>query len=372
MQLRVLYWPPENGSNVPKRILISGGAGFVGRHLLCKLLRERPAPEVIIIDDLSTGASPEAWELWNARPCGASDLYVIAELSDTPFTFIRANFAAVLGAELGVSPSLGLPELPVFDEVYHLASIVGGRAVIEGKPLLVGMDLAIDSLFFLWAATVGKTRRILYASSSAAYPITMQQTDGFSYLTEQMIDFDKGFLAPDMTYGWSKLTGEYLARMAVSKHGLTVGIVRPFSGYGEDQDPAYPVPAIALRAAARQNPVRIWGSGLQGRDFVHIDDCIDGVIAACRHLGDASAVNLGSGALTSFLDLARLMVRLEGYNAEVTGMDDRPIGVANRVSGGRLAQDLLGWAPKISLEDGMRRVICHAHRRLESGYQPES
>jgi UDP-glucose 4-epimerase len=360
---------------MPKKILISGGAGFVGRNLCRTLLRENPAPEITLIDDLSTGRSPDNWELSPAQfhsDLGWARLYTLPEAPHTPFAFAHANFAAVLAGELGIAARTSVPELPVFDEVYHLASIVGGRQMIEGQPLLVGIDLAIDSLFFLWAAVSKKAGRILYASSSAAYPITRQQDEGFSFLTEEMIDFAQGVLAPDLTYGWSKLTGEYLAQLAVQKNRLRIGIVRPFSGYGEDQDPTYPVPAIALRVAARQNPVRVWGSGLQGRDFVHIDDCIEGLILACRKIDDAGAVNLGSGVLTSFRDLARLMVRLAGYEADVQGKDNRPVGVANRVSGGQRAESLLGWSPKISLEDGMRRVIRHAEWRLQHGYVPEA
>jgi UDP-glucose 4-epimerase len=360
---------------MPKKILISGGAGFVGRNLCRALLREEPAPEITIIDDLSTGRSPETWELWPAQfhsDIGWARRYTLPDAPPAPFTFVHANFAAVLAGELGIASKTAIPELPVFDEVYHLASIVGGRQMIEGQPLLVGVDLAIDSLFFLWAAVSKKTGRILYASSSAAYPVTRQKDEGFSFLTEDMIDFAAGVLAPDLTYGWSKLTGEYLAQLAVQKNGLRIGIVRPFSGYGEDQDPTYPVPAIALRVAARQNPVRVWGSGLQGRDFVHIDDCIEGLILTCRNIDNAAAVNLGSGVLTSFRDLARLMACLAGYEAEVQGKDNRPVGVANRVSGGQRAESLLGWRPKISLQDGMRRVVRHAQWRIEHGYAPEA
>ncbi len=359
----------------PKRVLISGGAGFVGRNLLAALLREEPCPEVTVIDDLSIGLPPEEWELHPAQLCadlGWGGRYAIPDLGGRGFLFIRANFAAVVGAELGLFPSTGVPELPAFDEVYHLASIVGGRKMIDGQPLRVGIDLAIDSLFFLWAASLGKAGRILYASSSAAYPVSRQRDEQFDFLSEDMIDLEGGALAPDMTYGWSKLTGEYLARIAVRKHGLQVGVVRPFSGYGEDQDLTYPVPSIALRVAARQDPVQVWGSGRQGRDFVHIDDCVRGLLLACRHIDDATAVNLGSGVLTSFLDLARLMVKIEGYAAEVTGLDDRPVGVANRVCVPSFAEKRLGWKATIPLEEGMRRVVEHAHRRYVRGCRPES
>ncbi len=355
-------------------ILISGGAGFVGRNLLYALLKSDPAATIWLIDDLSMGKPPEQWEIHPGilrRDLGWGREYCLPEISDQSYTFVRANFAAVIGSELGMFPKLDLPELPVFDEVYHLASIVGGRRTIEEKPLLVGVDLAIDSLFFLWAASTGKAKRILYASSSAAYPIQHQTFTRCSYLSEDLIDFDRGLLAPDLTYGWSKLTGEYLSQIAVKKHGMKVGIVRPFSGYGEDQDPTYPVPAIALRVAARNNPVCVWGSGLQGRDFVHIDDCVDGLIQTCRKVEDGSAVNLGSGVLTSFVDLAYLMMKLEGYEAPVTGTDNRPVGVANRVCTTQRAQALLGWSPRIGLEQGMTRVVQHARWRLRNGYRPE-
>jgi UDP-glucose 4-epimerase len=358
-----------------KSILVSGGAGFVGRHLVVALLRLEPCADVWIIDDMSTGKPPEDWELYKAVERKRLDWgaeYVLPEDGGGTFTLIRSNFAAVVGAEIGRFPAVGLPPLPKFDEVYHLASIVGGRKMIEGQPLLVGMDLAIDSLFFLWAAMTGKASRILYASSSAAYPISDQTQDRFSYLSEEAIDFVRGVLAPDLTYGWSKLTGEYLAQIAVEKYGLSVGVIRPFSGYGEDQDLCYPVPAIALRVAAREAPIRVWGSGLQGRDFVHIDDCIQGAIMVCRQVHDGSAVNLGSGVLTSFRDLARLLVRLEGYEADVVGTDNRPVGVAQRVCTIAKAKRTLGWAPQVSLEEGMRKVLAQAHKRLAKGRRPEA
>jgi len=80
-----------------------------------------------------------------------------------------------------------------------------------------------------------------------------------------MIDFTSGELGqPDMTYGWSKLTGEYLSCLAAKQYGVHIACVRPFSGYGEDQDLSYPVPAIAYRVARGDDPVAVWGTGEQG------------------------------------------------------------------------------------------------------------
>ena len=356
-----------------KRILVTGGAGFVGRHLL-KFLLDEDHHELWVIDDFSTGKDPGEWELDDFELVEHTSAFSTWRRGAEPakqLRLIRANLLAVLASELGLMRVVGdFPALPHFDEVYHLASIVGGRKVIEGNPLLVGTDLAIDSLFFLWAATTGKCARILYASSSAAYPVNLQSADDAICLTEDMIDFEHGVLAPDLTYGWSKLTGEYLARLAVARHGLKVAVVRPFSGYGEDQDPAYPVPSIALRVAARQSPVHVWGSGNQGRDFVHISDCVTGLVGACRGIEDGSAVNLSTGVLTSFRQLAALMISLEGYDAPVAGTDNRPVGVARRYGGTEHCAKVLGWKPVVTMEAGMRRVIRHAHTRLDRGYRP--
>ncbi len=110
-------------------------------------------------------------------------------------------------------------------------------------------------------------------SSSAAYPVNLQTSQGAVALKESDIDFEKNLGTPDMTYGWSKLTGEFLARIAARHYGVKVVCIRPFSGYGEDQDLTYPVPAIAARAARKEDPFEVWGTGKQGRDL--FSSCID-------------------------------------------------------------------------------------------------
>jgi UDP-glucose 4-epimerase len=354
-----------------EQVLVTGGAGFVGRNLVARLTRDLPEATIWVIDDVSTGLEPSSWPeidlvAGDEAAAGPVAAFRAAE-TGAKIRFVHGDALAVFLGEMG-KVERRLPEpLPPFDRAYHLASVVGGRTVIEGDPLAVGIDLAIDSAFFLWAAKVNRPDRILYASSSSAYPVGLQDEDGAVALAEPMIDFDRGLLRPDLTYGWSKLTGEYLATLACSGYGLRVAVVRPFSGYGEHQEPVYPVPAIALRAAARADPLVVWGTGEQARDFVHIEDCVEAMERALARIEDGSAVNIGSGRPTTFLELARLMADIEGYGPQVRGLEDRPVGVHRRYADPALMRAVLDFAPRISIEDGMARVLAVARRRLADG-----
>ncbi len=194
-----------------------------------------------------------------------------------------------------------------------------------------------------------------YPSSSAAYPVDLQTESDAIALSESDIDF-KRMGQPDMTYGWSKLTGEYLASIAAEYYGISITCIRPFSGYGEDQDLSYPVPAIARRAALKENPFEVWGSGKQGRDFVHIDDVMDCTLLAMDHITDGSAINIGSVKLTSFLDLISVFTSFAGYSPDIKALLDKPVGVHSRYGNMDYVSEKLGWKPKISVEEGMRRV----------------
>jgi UDP-glucose 4-epimerase len=229
--------------------------------------------------------------------------------------------------------------------------------------MAVALDLSIDAEFFYWVCQ-HKPGRVLYPSSSAAYPISLQSPTGAIALSEPDIDFKKNLGVPDMTYGWSKLTGEFLARIAAKHYGISVVCIRPFSGYGEDQDLSYPVPAIAARAAKKENPFEVWGSGKQGRDFVHIDDVIDLIFILMDHVSDGSAYNIGSGKLTSFLELIGVFTKMAGYSPEIKPLLDKPVGVHSRYCDMTLVREKFGWMPRISLEEGMRRVYEAAQKKI--------
>lgn len=352
-----------------KHILVTGGAGFVGRNLVKQLVNKFPYHTVWVLDDLSTGIHPSKWPEFRVtagEKTGVIEPFFY-EKTGAKINFIECDVMPVFLGELGSTPQLLPFVLPSFNYIYHLASIVGGRAKIEGDPLTVGLDLAIDASFYLWAAKVNKPSRILYASSSAAYPVNLQGQDEGIALKENMIDFGQGFAAPDFTYGWSKLTGEYLGKIAFEKYGMNIAVIRPFSGYGEWQEPVYPVPAIAMRAAAMFDPLYVWGTGEQCRDFVHIDDCIQCMILAIENISDGTGVNIGSGIPTSFLELAALFADIVGYQPAISGRSGKPVGVAKRYCDPNFTKELLGFYPSISLREGMTRVVKVANKRVESG-----
>jgi len=339
---------------VKKIHLISGACGFVGRNMVRRLNRTT-GDLLFMVDDLSIGTHPSTWmEYSSSRKCG--DVEIIGE--EGRMYFWKGDFRDLL-FRLRKNPryiqeEYGL-EFDRFSDVFHFAAIVGGRAKIEGDPMAVALDLSIDAEFFYWICQ-HRPERVLYPSSSAAYPVNLQSPNGAIALSEADIDFEKNLGVPDMTYGWSKLTGEFLARIAAGHYGIPVVCIRPFSGYGEDQDLSYPVPAIAARAARREDPFEVWGTGKQGRDFVHIEDVLDLIFILMDHVSDGSAYNIGSGKLTSFLELIGLFTRFAGYSPEIRPLTDKPVGVHSRYCDMSLVESRFGWKPKISLEEGMKRV----------------
>ncbi len=343
--------------------LVSGGCGFVGRNMVKRLLNTT-SDTVFMVDDLSIGRHPEQWLEGEFVSKMNGDLEVIGK--EERLLFWKGDFRDLL-FYMRQNPKYIQEtynvEFDKFSDVFHFAAIVGGRLKIDGDPLMVALDLSIDAEFFYWL-TRHKPARVLYPSSSAAYPTSLQTTDGAIALSEGDIDFKKNLGTPDMTYGWTKLTGEFLALIAAKHYGISIVCIRPFSGYGEDQETDYPVPAIALRAAKKEDPFEVWGSGKQGRDFVHIDDIIDFIFILLDNVSDGSAYNIGSGKLTSFLELIEVFSKIADYKPTIKPLLDKPVGVHSRYCNMDLVEKKFGWKAQISLEEGMRRVYNKAKSRL--------
>lgn len=310
------------------KALVTGDRGFLGRHF-ARILKGR-GYEVTSLDVKAT----------TAQDC-------------------RAFFQGQLRAPAG--------NWTHYDLVVHCAAVVGGREMIENDPLATAESLSIDAEMFRWAAVM-KPGRVIYFSSSAAYPVAFQGEGLEPYaLKESDVWFDSDFpsgralLAPDEIYGWSKVTGELLAdRLRAA--GVPVTVVRPFSGYGSDQDPSYPFRAILDRVKAGQDPVEIW-CGDCVRDWVHVDDVVAGTLAVAEN-GTEDPVNLCTGRATSFSELVRLMIKHTvllrprtylGGLPSVNFRPDMPQGVAYRVGDPTRMRTI--YQPVVTLEDGIRRAL---------------
>jgi GDP-L-fucose synthase len=311
------------------KILITGGAGFVGRHFTEYFLKQ--GHEVHVVDSLVPGTGAKEVRDWYFDPTKY----------ERKFQFFKEDCRDFFKYPLE------------FDLVLHLAAIVGGRTVIEDYPISVADDLSIDSAFWQWAVRT-KPGKVITFSSSAAYPIALQQQGFHRLLKEEDIDFKKVIGIPDMSYGWSKLTTEYLGKLAFEKHGIKSVVYRPFSGYGNDQGGEYPFTAIMERVFHSEDNVEVWGTGNQMRDFIHIDDCVVGVIQTMDKVNDGSAINLSTGKYTSFKTLALLAATYLKKRIEVIPMSKMPEGVFAR-GGNTVKQRLLGFNYKVSLEEGIKK-----------------
>jgi nucleoside-diphosphate-sugar epimerase len=286
-----------------KRALVTGNLGFVGGEFVCELLERNYA-----VDGM---------DIKGQRDC-------------------RDFFAHQPDAH--------------YDLVIHCAAVVGGRTMIDGSPLhLAAEDLSIDAELFRWALRA-KPKRIVYFSSSAAYPPRHQRDRWRSPLEES--DYEPGEC--DQTYGWVKQTGEMMAALLNDLGDTAVHVFRPFSGYGNDQALDYPFPSFIRRAAQREQPFDIWGRGDSARDWVHIDDIVGAVMAAIDQ-DVRGPVNICTGRATTFDELADMVMRRAGYETCKRYIGDAPQGVYWRVGDPTLLETF--YKPRISLEEGIARAL---------------
>ena len=308
------------------RVLILGAAGFLGRHFMAHHVIA--GDDVVAVDDMSNPYS----HLPMFTDEGIEGAYAFFERDAGGFLMAAGEY----------------------DLAYHFASRVEGRVQIEGDPLANADSLRLDAAFFQWA--IEHTKVAVYPSSSAVYGVKFQTGYEHLRLRKSFLDVTADVIpAPDELYGWTKLTGEVLASTA-EQYGLNTLCIRPFSGYGEDQPPIYPVTAIAERVKRREDPLTIWGTGLQTRDFIHVDDVVRATVTRLEAgVRGYQVMNIGSGTGTAFLALARLMANIAGYKPVVTTDHEKPQGVMSRVADTDVMRRY--YTPMVSLEEGLTRVL---------------
>jgi nucleoside-diphosphate-sugar epimerase len=330
------------------RVLLTGGLGFIGRAFAKRLLDDGHV--VTIVDNMYSGQ--ELYD-WMFKP-NAYD----------PKTRSVPNLQLMIGDCRSFFASSGnIWSANRFDLIIHCAAIVGGRIKIEDDPLEVAIDLAIDAEFFRWVVDRKPYPKVVYFSSSAVYPLELQTREKHVLLSEPFVNFNTNrFSKPETSYGWVKLTGEYLAKIAHDKHHLEVAVYRPFGGYGCDQSLHYPFPSIIKRVVDGENPVMVWGSGDQERDWIHVDDIVEAVLTTYDKLS-GKVLNLGTGIPTSFFQLAENISYLAAVGDVYPSVRNDPLkpeGVFSRVADTFEMSKL--YIPKITLTEGIKRALDRAKK----------
>lgn len=309
------------------RVLVTGGAGFLGRHFVHHHLSE--GDQVVSVDDMSAQDPTEV----------PGDVMDVTEIWDV-IEWMRDNDEG-------------------FDLAYHFAAPVGGRMKIENDPLFNAHSLAIDSEFFRWAHK--HAEKVVYPSSSAVYGVALQCEEGIALHEGQFDPQEFVWQAPDEMYGFTKLTGEVLAWKA-AQYGLNTLCIRPFSGYGEGQSFDYPVPSIAARALRREDPLVIWGSGRQSRDFIHVDDLVKGTLARLQYpIRRYDSLNLGTGQPITFKTVAEICAQEVGYAPLIKTDESKPQGVTRRYA--NIERMSIYYQPEINLRRGLQRVLADVEQR---------
>lgn len=310
-----------------KKVLVTGGASFIGSHLVEALLKN--GANLRVIDNLSSG------KLHNIQK------YVDKKAVE----FLSLDLKRTEDADKAVKG---------IQVIFHLAADHGGRGYVDLHQAACASNLALDGIIFKAALDAG-VEKIVFASSGCVYPNYIQNDIAQElYLTEKMAGppYDA-----DNMYGWAKLMGEMTLQAYYKDHKMKAASCRYFTVYGERGHENHAVIAMIARAFVKQNPYVVWGNGEQIRNWTHVSDIVSGTILAGEKIDDGTAINLGTMERTRVIEAAKEVLKYTGHNALIELHPEMPTGPYNRVADNSLARKLLGWEPQVKFMDGLRKTI---------------
>src|SRR5208282_3207979 len=238
--------------------------------------------------------------------------------------------------------------------VFHLAADHGGRGYVDLHQAGPASNLFLDGVVF-WEAVKAGVEKVVYASSGCVYPNYMQ-TDSQKeiYLSEDDV---KPPHDADNMYGWAKLMAELTLQAYHREYGLGASSCRYFTVYGPRGVENHAVIAMIARAFVGQNPFEVWGDGTQIRNWTYIDDIVSGTILAAEKINDGTPVNLGTMERVRVIDAVNLVLEFTKQKADIKFLPNMPTGPMNRVADNSRAKKLLGWEPKTSFREGLRKTM---------------
>jgi UDP-glucose 4-epimerase len=309
---------------VDEKVLVTGGAGFLGSHVVDILLEKGAKP--IVIDNSTRGSREYVNN--NAE-------FINGDLTDPEIADIATQQA---------------------DWVFHLAAVVGDVAYMLSNPYSIYENIVIDYNIFSKSVD-NNINKLLYTSSACVYPTNLQDTE-YKQLSEK--DAYQHGANPDGDYGWTKVVGEQMAKSINSQTELSVSIVRPFNPYGprESFDPqdSHVIPAFIRRATEREDPFIIWGSGEQVRTFTYVTDVAKGMIEAMLYLDGGQTTNLTSTESTTISELAETVLEIAGYDPKIKYDQTKPEGVRIREPAKTGVLKSMPWSAEVDLKQGIKRT----------------
>ncbi len=308
------------------KVLVTGGASFIGSHLVEKLVLR--GDEVWVSDNLSSGSIENLGAVWTDVRFLEKDL--------------RDPYEALAATPHGI------------DTVFHLAADHGGRGYVELRQVACAINFVIDQNVFR-AALEREVPKIVFASSGCIYPMYKQRdTKEMLYLRED----DAGPpYDPDGLYGMAKLSGELLLKEINKEYGTKTASCRFFTVYGPKGKENHAVIAMIARAFIQQDPFEIWGDGTQVRNWTHVDDIVVGLLASEALLDTGNqpnfALNIGTLERTTVLQAVQMVVEAAhkrlgwaNYDPKFSFDTTKPIGPLNRVADNTRLLELTGHQVK--------------------------
>ena len=329
----------QNDIVMPQRILVTGAGGFIGHHLTTFLKSRGHQVRAVDVKPPEFAASD-------------ADDFLVGDLRDP---------AVARAATAGV------------DSVYALAADMGGMGYISAHHARILHNNSLINLNTLEAARRNGVSRYLYTSSACVYPVSRQADAAVAPLQED----DAYPAAPQEAYGWEKLITERLCQHYGEDYGIETRVVRLHGMFGplgtweggREKAPAAICRKVALAKLTGRAEVEIWGDGLQTRSFCYIDDCVDGIVRlmASDH---RQPLNLGQDRLVSINELADIVGRIAGVTLTRRHVPG-PQGVRGRNSDNTRLRQVLGWEPRIALEDGLARTYAWIETQVRQRLRTE-